>query len=707
MLTNLRELLEKINIPDSKIKEISCKPHIVRRISQINDKSPTFTKLHYSLACTANKNIDLTKICQLIDTGLITHESMLRGVCTYPGNTHDGPIEDFIKSKDFSYTEIENAINSKLPITKRDLLREMKKEMPYADSKIIMKLANEKCTADDTNAASSMAILVDEKYKWLEEGEISLINKPSDNVLNDEKTLNDHLKRTGGKVITRFPPEPNGQLHIGHAKAINLSFLYAEKFGGITYLRFDDTNPKNEKEEHYKAIMEDIEWLGYKPHKITASSDYNDKMNEFTYKLIKDGNAYCCHCTLDDIRNRRQVFQKERDGGNFDPTILSPYRNRSMEENLKVFDKMLAGVYKDGEAVMRFKMDLGSKNPLMLDLVGSRVIDTIHPGKKRNWLVYPTYEFALCVSDSLEDVTHSFCSREFKTRQEPYHWLLKKLGLYEPVQWEFSRLNLSNTVLSKRKMGAIVRDHGFEWDDPRFYTIAGMRRRGFPSAAVNKFVRSAGITYSEAIVDVRALESFVRNELKSTSDRIFCIRNPIKLNITNLSKTTVKLVDVTKNEGEAEFSVLVNKEVYIDGSDFSENPDADFHRLTPNQIVGLIGLGAVKFLSKNDNTITCELCQDKSEPLKYIQWVADLNNKISLRLYKPLFNSFNPEQGGYINDLNLDSLEIVDGFCDGRILKAKPLDRFQFIRMGFFCCDKISTDNSPVFNLTIPLRNLY
>lgn len=704
----ITKALHGLEVPDDKIDELLRKPQLVQNISTVLECSFSFTKLHYTLACTAPKNTDIRGICRLIDSGLLKHESMLRGVYKFFENRSSNreSAEEFIKSNDISRDEIEKRIISKLPCSRASLLREMKKDMPYADSKIVVELVNEK--SHEAGAAASTATEQPaaekeppEKYKWLRQGEIATISMPKDNKINDERILREHLRRTGGKVITRFPPEPNGQLHIGHVKAINLSFLFAEMHAGETNLRFDDTNPRKEREEHFRAIIDDVEWLGYKPTKITASSDNNDRMNEMAVDLIRSGRAYCCHCSLDDIRNRRLSFQKERDAGNIDPTILSPYRNRSSEKNLDIFNRMLAGAYRDGEAVLRFKMDLDSKNPLMLDLVGARIIDVVHPGKNRNWMVYPTYEFALCVSDSLEDVTHSFCSREFKTRQEPYHWLLRSLGLYEPVQWEFSKLILSNTVLSKRKMGAIVQNYGLGWDDPRFYTVSGMRRRGFPAEAINRFVRSVGITFSEIIIDIRILENFVRTELQSTSKHVFCVTNPIRLNIVNLTKREATLPDPLKL-GQP-LKVTVNKTVYISGSDYMETPSESFFRFAKTQPVGLIGIGTVRFASRAaDNSINCELTEDK--PLKYIHWVPALKNKTQLMLYKPLFKSFNPELDGYENDIDLDSLEILDGYCDDRILGAAPLDRFQFVRMGFFCCDKTSTAEKMVFNLTLPLK---
>jgi glutaminyl-tRNA synthetase len=699
MSKTLEKLLKGLNLDDKKINEVKNKPQIEQNIKEIGDACDEFTKMQYSLACTAPKNVNILRVSKMIDQGLIKHDNMLRGVYKkLEKDISDEDLVDFIKTNDFAESEIKEKIEKMKNISKRDILREVKNEMPYADFKIVMSIVNE---LEEPTVAETA--LPEEKKDWLEEGEISRIHTPQTNYQLTDEILQAHLKRTGGKVVTRFPPEPNGNLHIGHAKALNLNFEYAKKFGGYTYLRYDDTNPKNESEEHFHSILEDVRWLGFEPYEITASSDYFDKMIQFSFDLIKKGKGYVCFCSLDDMRNRRKQFQAERDGGNFDPTILSPYRNTSIEDNLVEFQKMIDGGYAEGEATFRFKMDLESKNPLMLDLVGCRILNTIHPRKNKNFLVYPSYEFALCVSDSLEDVTHSFCSREFYTRQESYHWLLQNLNLYEPVQWEFSRLNLSNTILSKRKLQELVR-RGINWDDPRFYTIKGMRRRGFTAIGINNFIKSVGITFTESIVDVKILENFVREDLNKIAKRVFCIRHPLKLIISNFQKKTVELPVVFGSEEKAMYPVEVNKCVYIDSSDFSENGSSDFFRLTKNQPVGLINFGVVKFVEKTAEGIVVQMVDEK--PLKYVQWISNLNNKVELRLYKPLFFSFDPETVGYLNDINFESLEIVEGYCDGRVIGSKNLDKFQFMRVGYFVCDKDSKDDCLVFNLTLPLKNI-
>jgi len=691
--------LRDLGISEKKVDEISSKPQIERNIADVFESASKFTRMHYTLACIAPKKANLERLARIIDTGLVKHDNILRGLFLFlETDPSDEEIEKFIAENDYSKEEIKKRVESKSGKPKKEILKELKLEMPYSDSKTIIDIVND-IPEPEVTAEEKPAVEKD----WLDEGEVSRLLKPSENTQASDEILQAHLQRTGGKVVTRFPPEPNGSLHIGHAKALNFSFSYAAKHGGYTYLRYDDTNPNNESEDHFNSILEDVKWLGFEPKAITYSSDYFEKIYKFSEDLIRKNKGYICHCSMEDIRNRRKMFQEERDAGRFDPSILSPYRNRTTEENLQEFKKMLNSGYSEGQAVFRFKMDLESKNPLMLDLVGARIIDKTHPLKNVNYIVYPSYEFALCVADSLEDVTHSFCSREFYTRQESYHWVLRNLGLYEPVQWEFSRLNLSNTVLSKRKLTELV-NGGMDWDDPRFYTIKGMRRRGFPASAINSFVKSVGITFAESVIDVKILENFVRDDLNKTAKRVFCIRNPVKLIISGMGKKSVDLPVVNGSEECGSVPVDINKFVYIDGADFSENPESDFYRLTKSQPVGLINFGVVKYVEKSGDSITVQLVEDK--PLKYIQWVPNLNHKATLRLYKPLFNSFDPEAVGFKNDLSSDSLEVAVGYCDPRILGAKNLDKFQFVRQGYFCYDKDSKNDEHVFNLTLPLKNV-
>ena len=338
----LLKVFKRLEISDSKAEELLTKPQIIANIELINGVTANFTKIHYSLACTAPKNANLKKISEFIDEGLIKHDNMLRGVYRMMDKRlSDEEIVDFIKMNDYSRETIEEALDNKKGKAKKDILKEIKSEMPYADFKIVMEIVN---TMEEPSVIEDRK--EDEEPKgWLDDGEIARLHKPGENPQISEEIRQAHLERTGGKVVTRFPPEPNGNLHIGHAKAINLNFEYAKKYGGYTYLRYDDTNPRNECEEHFESILEDLRWLGYEPYQITNSSDYFDKMVGFSFDLIKKGKGDVCHCNPEDIRNRRKLFQSERDAGSLDTSLLSPFRNRSVEENLVEFQKMLDGKY--------------------------------------------------------------------------------------------------------------------------------------------------------------------------------------------------------------------------------------------------------------------------------------------------------------------------------------------------------------------------
>ena len=691
------EKLKSLNLDEKKIEEVKRQRNLQEKLQKIIDSGNELNQMQYQMACLAPKNADIKLLSDVIATGCVVNDSLLKGILSSKLKTKDELVK-FCKDHTYSTDEIKKYIAElkEKNLTKLQIRSESKNKYKYYDTKILY----------DELKDYGLNVEI-EKYKknWLDEGEIKLLHKAGENKQVNEQIMKEHLERTGGKVVTRFPPEPNGNLHIGHAKALNLSFEYAKKYRGITYMRFDDTNPKNEADELYDGILEDVKWLGFEPYAITASSDYFDDMLEMSKKLLKKGSAYIDFCSLEEIRNRRVKYQKERDSGHDDPSLLSPYRNTEPNENLNLFDRMLKGEFKDGEAVLRFKMPLESKNPLMLDLVGARIIDMEHARKKRNFMVYPTYEFALCVSDSIEDVTHSFCSREFYTRQEPYHWLLQELKMYEPVQWEFSRLNVSNTVLSKRKLTKLV-EKGLGWDDPRFYTIKGMRRRGFPASAINAFVQSVGITFSDCIVDCKILESFVSKELYKTAKKATCLMDPLKIYINKKAKGIISEVEVD-----------INKIIYIDRSDFMEEDDKKdtkdkFLRLTPTNPVGLIGCGVLKYVGKETDGIRCELLtKEECKVSKNIQWLPNLNNKVEIRWYTPLFTCFNPEEGGFMNNINLEgSLQIKTGYVDSTVLSAAVEDKFQFIRIGYFCCDKDSTfekDKKLVFNLTLELNKGY
>lgn len=693
---DLAEIFDNLEISSEKRSQVMKKAQVVRNMERaFAGRAPS--RLLYVLACTASKSVDIEAVADLIDSGVIRHETMLKE-CLKHMERNGVPAEEiagFVKENDVSADDVREAVArmSREGVMKKDMLGKVKRVMPCADFRIVVEEVG-KVPDDDGVDVRGVGAGED----WLDEGEIRKLPRPGESPQVSEEVRQTHLRRTGGRVVTRFPPEPNGILHIGHAKAINLSFEYARKFGGYTYLRYDDTNPKNEEAAYFDSIYEDVRWLGFEPYKVTASSDYFETMVGLGFRLIEKGKAYVCHLSKEEMCERRRLYTSEGSG---DRSCLSPYRDRPASESMRVFQEMVDGKWAEGKACLRFRMDSETKNPLMLDLVGARVLDAVHPRKSVKYNVYPTYEFALCVSDSLEDVTHSFCTREFYTRQESYGWLLDQLEMYKPVQWEFSRLNISNTVLSKRKLLPLLK-YGIELDDPRLFTIKGMRRRGFPASAINEFCRSLGLTFAEATVDVKRLESIVRSNLNKTSRRVMCVKDPLKVTIVNSKPCSVSIPDFPGSSVSRD--VPFTPVVYIERSDFMADGEEDFQRLTCSQPVGLYMLYAIKVVDVTDDGIVAERWD--GTPKKFVHWVSKDSVPVEMRMYSPLWTSFVPSDATYLEDMDKDSLRICHGLCDKRILGARAEDRFQFQRVGYFCVDKDSTEDRIVVNLTIPLKNI-
>lgn len=692
---DVESLLKKLNVSEDKKENILQKEQLKKNLETLYTNFDTDNKLLFTLACTAPKKIDILIFGILINENVIKNDATLRASMKFAIKNTDVTYEelkDFILKNTKSKEEVSEIINKACLSgkSKKEVYIILKNKLPFEDSKYLMDEVNK--FEIDTSKSKKVK-------DWLEEGEVSMLHKPGDNPQLNEKILKDHLERTGGKVVTRFPPEPNGILHIGHAKAINLDFGYAEKYNGICYLRFDDTNPRNEEDYYFESIIEDVKWLGFEPYAITSSSKYFGDMCELAEKLILKDKAYICELSNEELKKRRRMlseaFETDKDKSIEElGLILSPYRNREISENLKIFREMVEKKHKEGDYTLRFKMDIRSKNPMMFDLVGMRIIDCDHVVTKDKYNLYPSYEFALCVSDSLEDVTHSFCTREFFTRQESYKWLLDALEIYKPVQWEFSRLNISNTVLSKRKI-VPLKKYGIELDDPRLYTIKGMRRRGIPPQAINNFVKSLGITYAETIIDNKKFESFIRDELNKTTQRVMCVMDPLKIYIRNAKEQEISIPNSNQK-------IIFKPYIYIEKSDFKmEDDDKDFLRFTPNQSVGLYMFGAIKFIKFDNDMIIAELTNET--PKKFIHWVSCDSIKVTIRLYDPLFRSFNPEEGNYLDDINLDSLKTVVGHCDDRIKGCEIEDKFQFQRVGYFCVDPDTTPENIVFNRIITL----
>lgn len=547
------------------------------------------------------------------------------------------------------------------------------------------------------------------------EGEVLKFHKPGENPQINEEIRLKHLKETSGKYITRFPPEPNGFLHIGHAKAMNFNFRFAELHQGITYLRYDDTNPEAEKPIYYQSIKDAVEWMGFKSYKITAASDYFQQLYEYAVILIKKGFAYVCHQTSEEIH-------ASRGGDTKGPRTISPWRNRSIEENLCLFEDMKNGKFKEGEATLRLKMDMENPNPFMWDLVAYRVLYTPHCRTGNQWCIYPMYDFTHCLCDSIENITHSLCTTEFIAAREAYYWVCDHVEVYKAVQWEYGRLCITNTVLSKRKLTKLVQEGIVNgWDDPRIYTLAAVRRRGFPPKAINKFVERLGITTSMSVIDVRLLESVVREELNETAPRRMALLDPVMVIIDNLKEDHLEMIQLYDfvDKG-SQTRVPFTRKIWIDRNDFSaDTNDENFYRLTMNQPVGLYKaciIECVNYETKDGKVSLIHarmLPNGTVKPKTFIQWIAESPNHSSpihceVRIYHPLFKSVNPDAvpEGFMSDIRHDSLEILkNSIVDCRLSDAKVEERFQFQRIGYFCVDPdTNSGNQLVFNLTVSLK---
>ena len=542
----------------------------------------------------------------------------------------------------------------------------------------------------------------------------TLMARDMRSALNTSELIKKHLEVTGGKIMTRFPPEPNGYLHLGHAKAMRFCFTSASNAGGNCYLRLDDTNPEKETKEYIDSIKENCEWLGYHPWKVTYASDYFDDLYNIAVKLIKKGLAYVDNLSKQEISEYREK------------KIDSPYRNRTVEENLKLFEMMRQGRFEEKECCLRMKIDMKHNNPCMRDPVAYRIKYVPHPHAGDKWCIYPTYDFTHCLNDSLENITHSLCTLEFEIRRDSYYWLLEAAEMYRPFVWEYSRLNVTHIVVSKRKLLQLVTSHTVNgWDDPRMPTINGLRRRGYTADAINNFVDTIGVTRrgNENIISIKLLENAVKSDLDKKAPRTMAVIEPIKVNIVNLKEDLsidTPLFPKLKESGGVR-KVNLTKNIFIERIDFKEEDDKDFNGLTPNQEVGLKYAGVLKLeeIKKNKESVVTELlCSYSNENKKTkgrIHWISDKDYvNAELRLYDYLFKSDDPfhsnEEGvshDPMDDINPDNLVIKYHALVNRDLceKVKPYDHFQFERLGYFVCDPDSECDKGryVFNLTVDL----
>jgi len=524
------------------------------------------------------------------------------------------------------------------------------------------------------------------------------------------------------KVHTRFPPEPNGYLHIGHAKAICLNFEIAKEYGGKCNLRFDDTNPTKEEEEYVLSIKEDIRWLGYDwEEREFYASDYFEKLYEMAVELIKKGKAYVCELTPEQIREYRGTLTE--------PGKESPYRNRPVEENLKLFKEMRDGKHPDGSMVLRAKIDMASSNLNMRDPVMYRIIHTSHHRTGNRWCIYPTYDWAHGQSDSLEGITHSICTLEFQDHRPLYDWFIEQLGIHHPRQIEFARLNLTYTVMSKRKLLELV-EGGYVkgWDDPRMPTLSGMRRRGYPPSAIRKFCNSIGVAKTESTVDIELLEHFVREELNKTAERRMAVLKPLKVVIINYPEGKTEELEAINNPENLSVGtrkIPFSKVIYIEMDDFMENPVPKFYRLAPGREVRLRYAYFVRCVDvikdKEGNIVELHCTYDPDtrggdapdgrKVKATLHWVSAENSfPAEIRLYEYLFTKKNPldvpEDGDFKDNLNPNSLTVLTGCrIEPSLTDAKPGMVFQFERLGYFCVDPDTKNGKLVFNRTVTLKD--
>lgn len=584
------------------------------------------------------------------------------------------------------------------------------------------------------------------------EGFLGNLHKPGGNPQKYEERMKEHLEFTGGKVFTRFPPEPNGYLHIGHSKAITVNFGYAQYYNGKCYLRYDDTNPEAEEEVYFRSIREIIEWLGFEPYKITHSSDYFDQLYELAEKLISKGLAYVCFCTPEEVKEQRGASADGKSKGG--ERFACSHREMAVDKALEEFRAMRDGKYKPGEATLRMKQDLSNPNPQMWDLVAYRVLNASHHRTGDKWKIYPTYDFTHCLVDSIENISHSLCTLEFYLSRESYEWLCDAVEVYRPAQREYGRLNITGTILSKRKILKLVNEGIVRgWDDPRLFTLVAIKRRGVPPGAILSFVSQLGVTTSTTNIQVSRFENSIRKYLEDHTPRLMMVPDPVPVILDNLPDDHFEEISVPFKPGSPEMGehkVPFTKKVYVDRSDFREEATDDYFRLAPGKSVGLLKVPCnirVTSFKKDESTgkvteIHAHYENDIpfKKPKTFIQWVADAPSHGSpvkideVRLFNQLFKSENPSAhpDGFLADVNPESETVLKGALiekgfhevkqkspwvapksaeeekDGLRGKEKPgapeAVRFQALRVGYFCMDSDSSDDKLVLNRIVTLK---
>ncbi len=547
-------------------------------------------------------------------------------------------------------------------------------------------------------------------------------NEKTNFIINAIDEDNKNHVYTDNRVHTRFPPEPNGYLHIGHAKASLLNYRVAKKYNGKFNLRFDDTNPVKEDIEYVNSIKEDLSWLGIDwEDRLYFASSYFSKMAEYAVELIKKGLAFVDDLNADQIREYRGTLKE--------PGKESPYRNRSVSENLELFEKMKAGEFDEGVKVLRAKIDMASPNMNMRDPVIYRILHTKHPNTDEDWYIYPMYDFAHPVEDAIEGITHSLCTLEFEDHRPFYDWVLANLDDFKaehPRQIEFAKLNLSGTIMGKRYLKKLV-DEGIVdgWDDPRLATISGMRRRGYTPEAIQAFCEEIGVAKANSTVDIAMLEHFIRDDLKLKAPRVNAVLDPLKVTITNYPEDQTEWLEIETNLDVPEMGMHkmpFGREIYVEKSDFMEVPVKKYFRLFPGNEVRLRGAYFITCneVIKDENGEVIELkCTYDPETKSgsgftgrkvkgTIHWVsADLGKQVEVHMLNPLLKD---EEGfdadTFLDKINPDSLKKITAWVEPRVLEAEPYDKFQFVRQGYFSVDpKYSTEGNPVFNQVVPLKS--
>jgi glutaminyl-tRNA synthetase len=546
---------------------------------------------------------------------------------------------------------------------------------------------------------------------------------PSPNFIREIITEDLKTNKWSGRVHTRFPPEPNGYLHIGHAKSICLNFGLAAEYGGLCNLRFDDTNPSKEEVEYVESIKQDVRWLGFDwEDRLFFASDYFEQMYQYAVQLIKQGQAYVCDLSADEITEYRGTLTQ--------PGKNSPYRNRSIEENLDLFERMRAGEFPNGSRVLRAKIDMASPNLNMRDPVMYRIVHAEHHRTGDKWCIYPTYDWAHGLEDSIERITHSICTLEFEDHRPLYDWYLDQLGVYHPQQIEFARLNLNYTVMSKRKLLRLVQEGNVSgWDDPRMPTICGLRRRGYTPESIRTFCERIGVAKRDSVVDLALLEHCLREDLNKRAPRVMAVLRPLKLIIDNYPEGQVEELDAVNNPEDSSMGtrkIPFSRVLYIEKDDFREVPPKGFFRLSPSNEVRLKHAYIIKCErvikdEKTDEVVELHCSYDpetKSGGPKAdrkvkatLHWVsADQALSAEVRLYNHLFVTPHPDDvpdgSDFKVNLNPNSLETLTSCkIEPNLKNAKIGDKYQFLRMGYFCVDPDSSDEKLVFNRTVTLQD--